>query len=360
MQRQEQSLNARNTATVRIPLWLVPGSHGRFSSKNLAAFYYQFGTMIQAGVPIRRTLGTLQGSAPHPMRPTVARLFSWVEDGRPLHEALGQFGNQFADLDRHLISVGEQTGALDTALLSLGRYYEERAKARNRILSASMFPGLLLVAAVFISRFPALVLGAVGSTPYTMTDYARDTFGFLVLLAIVGFVGSWVVKSLLRMPTASVPVDRMLRSFPVFGALRFDYALSQWLTSIRLLLNAGYGIVAAMEKACDLVPSPLIAHGCKQALAFVREGVDVSQALRATGIFPEPLLQFWATGEESGRMDEMLDRLAAHYQERWQKSLAILTAWLPRIAYAFVGVFIIFQIAKLLGPLIAAYSEALQ
>jgi type IV pilus assembly protein PilC len=129
---------------------------------------------------------------------------------------------------------------------------------------------------------------------------------------------------------------------------------------MRLMLNAGYGIVQAMDHAGQVTASPWITNACGRAQTLVQEGLAVSQALRSTGAFPEELLQFWATGEESGRMDEMLDRLARQYEERWRRSLDVLATWLPRFAYAAVGVFIIFQMISLLGPIIAAYSEALQ
>ena len=102
-----------------------------FSSKNLALFYYQLGTLVQAGLPIQNATVVAQKTAPRRMRRTVTALSKFVNEGAPLHEAMERCGSRFADLDRHSISMTECSGALDVGLLSLSKYYESRASARR-------------------------------------------------------------------------------------------------------------------------------------------------------------------------------------------------------------------------------------
>jgi type II secretory pathway component PulF len=332
----------------------------KFSAKTLAEFYYQLGTMVQAGVPIKNALESLRRTAPRPMRKCVSTLAMALESGEPLQQAIARFPRQFAAVDRQTLAVGEQSGALDIGLLALSQYHDARAKARSRIVSASMLPALLLTAAVFISRLPQLVLGALGQTQYSVLDYLIDTVGFLGLLVAVGLALRWLAQRLLRTPGVNVTVDHVLRAVPLFGRLRFDYALSQWLSSIRLMLNAGFAIFEALDYASETSPSPLIAHAYQKARPLIHSQMDVSAALQSTHAFPDQLIQFWATGEQSGRMDEMLDRLARLYEERWRRSLDQLATWLPRIAYALVSLYIIFQIFKLMMPIIDMYQQLLQ
>ena len=82
----------------------------------------------------------------------------------------------------------------------------------------------------------------------------------------------------------------------------------------------------------------------ERAAPLIGGELDVSQALAFTGVFPEDLIQLWATGEQSGKMDEMLDRLAHLYEERWRNSLDQFVAWLPRIGYGLVVVYVVWQI----------------
>jgi type IV pilus assembly protein PilC len=331
------------------------------TSKDLAVLYYQLGTMLQAGVSILSALTSLQETGPRPLRKTIAFLGERVQEGEPLHQAVAENPRcRFARLDQHTLAVSEQSGTLDVGLLSLGNYYENLARARRKLMSASMFPALILMVAVFVSHLPALVAGAMGQGNYSLPEYLRDTVGFLILLVLAGGVISWLIRTALKTPKLDLVMDRFIRFLPLVGRVRFDYALSQWISSVRLMLKAGFGVVAALEYSSKTINSPQIAHAYDIARPLIDSQLEVSRALQATGVFPEHLIQFWATGEQSGRLDDMLDRLAQYYEERWRHSLDLLSSWLPRIAYGLVCVYMIFQIANLLGPLMGAYTDALQ
>lgn len=327
----------------------------RSSSKNLALFYYQLSTLVEAGVPIQKALASSRKTAPRAMRTTVAKLSAIVNEGRPLHEAMEQCGKRFADLDRHGITMSERSGALDVGLLSLSHYYENRATARRKLIGGMMFPVMLLAATVFITNFPALFLGKM-----TTGEYLWATAGLLARMALAGWVLSLLLRWSFRVPGLNLTMDRLLLAVPVFGRLRFDYALSQWVSSIRLMLTAGIGVVEALEYASRTVHSPLIADAYQRAAPLIAGQLEVSQALAATDAFPEELIQFWATGEVSGKMDEMLARLARFYEERWRQSLDLVITWLPRIAYALVSCYIIQQIFKQFNANLGAYDELLK
>jgi type IV pilus assembly protein PilC len=331
------------------------------ASKDLTVFYYQLGTMLQAGVSIRNALTSLQETGPRPLRKTVAFLSQRVQEGDPLHQAVAECPRcRFARLDQHTLAVSEQSGALDVGLLSLSNYYENLARARRKIISASMFPALILIVAVFVSHLPALVAGALGQGDYGVPEYLRDTIGFFILLVLAVCVVRSLIRIAFKTPRLDLAIDRLIGLVPVLGRVRFDYALSQWISSIRLMLKAGFGVIPALEFSSKTINNPQIAYAFDKARPLIDSQLEVSRALQATGVFPEHLIQFWATGEQSGRLDDMLERLAQHYEERWRQSLDLLSSWLPRIAYGLVSLYMIFQMAHMLGPLVSAYSEALQ
>ena len=326
-----------------------------FSSKNLAVFYYQLGTLVKAGLPIQSALATVQNTAPRRMRSAVRELSVIVNAGQPLHEAMELWAKRFAPLDRYAIAMSERGGALDEGLLSLSKYYEQRSAARDKLLAGSIYPVLLLTAAVFISSLPPLFLGKM-----TTGEYLWATAGFLARLALIGWGISFLLRRALAIPGLNVTADRLLRAVPVFGRLRFDYALSQWITSIRMMLRAGIGIVPALEYASRAVQSPLIAAAYQRAAPLIGGQLDVSQALATAGVFPDELIQFWATGEQSGHMDEMLEKLAGLYEERWRHSLDQTVTWLPRIAYGLVVIYVVTQIFSMFGSVMNQYDELLK
>ncbi len=326
----------------------------RFSSKNLAAFYYQLGTLLQAGLPIQNALHSIQKTAPRPMRRAVAELLAVVNQGSPLHEAMESCPRCFASLDVHTINMTERSGALDVGLLSLSHYYESLAAARRKLVAGLIYPVCLFVAGVFIPPLPYLVIGKI-----TTANYLWITVGLFVRLALVVWVISFLLRWSLTVPRLNLIVDRLIKAVPVFGRLRFDYALSQWLSSVRLMLRAGIGIVDALKSASSMVHCPLIADAYDRAAPMIGGQLDVSQALASTGVFPDELIQLWATGEQSGKMDEMLDRLTRFYEERWRRNLDQVVTWLPRIIYLLFVFYMIWQVVHLFGLYMSTYNNIL-
>jgi type II secretory pathway component PulF len=327
----------------------------KFSSKHLAAFYYQLGTLVQAGIPIQNALASTQKTAPRPMRSTVAALAGIANSRAPLHEAMERCGRRFAKLDRHCVDVTERSGALDAGLLSLSKYYERLTEARRKLITGSLYPVFLVTAATFVVPVPELVLGKI-----TLAGYLRQTVGSLASLVVMVWLAIRIVRWMFMVPGLNVTLDRLFRAVPVFGRLRFDYALSQWVSSIRLMLTAGIGIVPALENASRTSNSPLIVAAYEKAAPFIGGQLEVSQALAMTGEFPDHLIQFWATGEQSGKMDEMLDRLAKFYDERWHQSLDLAVTWLPRLAYLLAVLFMAVQIISGYTSYLNTYDDLLK
>jgi hypothetical protein len=112
-----------------------------FSSKNLATFYYQLGTLVQAGVSIQSALLSARKTSPRAMRSTVAELSDLVNQGMPVNEAMERCGQRFAPLDKHALDMSGRSGALDIGLLSLSKYYESRADGAQQTHLGLDVPG---------------------------------------------------------------------------------------------------------------------------------------------------------------------------------------------------------------------------
>ena len=141
------------------------------------------------------------------MRNQVAAVADAVGQGEPLHQAITRYPEQFGAVDLQTIAVSEKSGALDIGLLSLSQYHDARAQAHSKIRSASTFPALLLVAAVFISHIPKLVLSAMGQPSYSVTQFLIDTFGFLAFLVFLAFLITNSLRWPPRAPGANVAVN---------------------------------------------------------------------------------------------------------------------------------------------------------
>lgn len=331
-----------------------------FSSKNLSVFYTQLGTMIQAGVSIQKALDTMERTSPSAMRVAVRQINAAVGQGEPIHQAYLALGGRFAALDQHVLAICEQSGALDTGLFSLGQYYERLASARNKMIVALIWPGLMLLAAILVPSLPQLVLGLLGLTQYTVFNYVCDTGRVTAFFIGIPVMCGLAVKHLLRVPRVNVVIDYFLNAIPVFGRFRVSYALFIWTQSIQLMLKAGYGVLEALRTASLFTPSPLIAASYQRIRPLLDNQLGVSQALASTNLFPPILIQLWATGEESGKMDEMLVRLVKHFDDEWNRSLVLLAVWLPIVVYGLISVYIGIQIFKLMGAYVSTYDNLLR
>lgn len=331
-----------------------------FSSRDLSMFYSQLATMVEAGVSIQQALKTMGKTGPDRMRPAVRRLTEAVERGETLHETLGMMSDLFPSMDCHTLAISGQSGGLDKGLFALADYYEKRAIARSRIISASILPTIVLIVALLVVAGLKMLLFVLASQgEYSLLAFLRDTVGvfFALVLLLVSFV--WFVRILLNNPSTGLATDRVLNQVPLLGGFRFNLALSQWVQAIRLMLNAGYGVLEAMDFASTRSSSPMIADAHARAKPMMNSQLNVAQALEKTRVFPAMLIQFWSTGEQSGKMDEMMERLAKYYDEVWQRRLAQISDWMPRIAYAFVALFIIYHVVQIFMGHLKAVNEAL-
>jgi type II secretory pathway component PulF len=331
----------------------------RFSAKELSLFYSQLSTMLGAGVPIHQSLSTLLKTSPRRMRSAVEVLLGAVRKGKQFNEGMILCGKRFPATDQLAISICERSGALERGLASLADYHEKSNHARNKIISASTYPILLLIAGVFICRLPDLVLGELGKINYTLGHYLRDTLGFLLGLVALAFSIYWLFKLGFKIPGLKLTLDKLIRRIPVWGAFQMDYTLSRWVQSVRLLLNAGHGVVEALDISTPLVASPMIVHAYSKARPLINDPMSVSEAFESTGLFRPILIQFWSTGELSGKMDDMLEKLTDHFENEWRRHLDNLTAWIPRIIYGIVMMVLAMQIFRLAGQVIQSSQEFL-
>jgi type II secretory pathway component PulF len=331
-----------------------------FSSKNLTVFYAHLATMLDAGLPIERALSTLIKTSPRAMHASINELIQTVRRGAPLSEGLLTCGKNFPEIDRQTLVICEKSGSIERGLASLADYHEKKMQARNKVISSSTYPFLLLVVGIFISRVPDLILGWMGKINYTMFNYLRDTLGVLILFALFVYLIVWLFRTGFKVPGLNVTLDKIVRFIPGYGSFQMDYTLSRWTSCIRLMLNAGYGVVEALDISTKLVASPMIAYAYSKAKPLINNPMNVSRAFEETGLFRPILVQFWSTGEESGKIDDMLVKLTEHFEYEWRRSLDNLTAWIPRILYAVILLILAMQILRMAAEIAGSYQSIIE
>ena len=322
---------------------MASSANVRVQPKDLALFYRTLAEMLDAGVPILRALetvaATVTGSG---LRRVIQQLHDRIEQGGTLADSMAAFADAFPALHLEVVSVAEQSGRIGGILRELAAATDQQIRLRRIIVSGSLLPLVLFHVAVFIVPLPALLVGG------TLTGYLQASLGAAVVLWAVLLGGVALVRTALRTASGRGILDRLLRPLPLLGQTWRELDYWRVVSGVEMMTAAGLGVLTALHRCAPVCRSPRLARALVDAANRAESaGGAVSIALAATGEFPQELLSLWSTGEQSGHLDDMLQRLARMYSERCELRMQEIAKWLPRLAYAAVSLYLVIQILRL-------------
>ena len=324
-------------------------------------------TLLAVGVPLADALGTLAEQASPALRSVLLQLQDRVASGASLATAMAEQPGAFDDLDVALAGVGEAAGNLDAVLDRLAEFKEARAATRNRVGTALIYPAIVGVVAVSVSVLlmtfvvPKLLaplaesgrpIPMVTRVVKAMSD-ALVAYGWAAAIGVVA-VGVGVGYGL-NTPAGRRARDRLLLRVPILGDAAAKQAIARVALVLAVLLRSGIVFVRAVEIAAKTTGNGVLRDALLQLSAAVTTGTDVAAAVRSSGAFPPMVVQMFAVGQQSGRLEEMLDRLAVDYDRQVRTLTTRLTAVLePALILLLVAIVGTIALATLLPMLEAA------
>ncbi|MFZ2644059.1 MAG: type II secretion system F family protein [Verrucomicrobiia bacterium] len=307
---------------------------------DLAAFYRQLATMLNAGVSMERALKSLESAAAgRALRGVSAAVGARIRGGGDLAEAMGEHEGVFPVLHRELVRVGERTGTVDRVLRQLAEMVEQMAAIRKEIWVQMIYPLLLLHLSVVLGPLPQLVF----TRDYGA--YGRAILSALAVLYVAAAMVWWMVRQISRDRSRLALADRLVLAVPVLGKIHRDLSLTRLFSALKALLNGGIGILEAMPRAGAASGSALLAAAANAAVPELKRGESLVTAL--ADVLPGDALGLIATGQESGKLDEMLDHLERHFMEETRRRLRALAEWLPKLIYVSVVLWVGWQILQM-------------
>jgi len=297
------------------------------TQSHLAAFYRQLATLLASGVPMLRALETLERSAPDRwLRAVSAALGETIRAGGDLSDGLAAHAAIFPALHRELIRIGEKSGTVDRQLSHLATHLEQLAAVRREIWGHLAYPLMVLHLAIVLVPLPPLLLTqGVGG-------YLRVVIGTLMALYAVAALFWFLARQLSRSRAASVMVDKLVLAVPAVGKIHLDLALMRFFAALRALLDAGVVILEALPRAGAASGSAALAETSRDAVPRLQRSEPLSTAL--AGVLPPTAISMIATGQESGKLDEMLAHLEQHFLDESRRRMRSLAHWLPKLIYA--------------------------
>ena len=329
----------------------LPSLGSGVSLKDMVVFTRTFSTMIDAGLPIVQCLDMLGSQAENPrFRKIVLGVKEEVEGGKSLSDAMGKYPRIFDDLFRNLIAAGEAGGILDLIFRRLAIYLEKAAKLRRQVRSALVYPSAILVVGVLVMIIMMTKVLPVfekmfkdiggGSLPAPtrfvlgMSHMVQDNI--LVILTALGLAtGGFIAMA--RNPKGRYILDATFLKTPVIGTVLRKIAVARFTRTLGTLLSSGVAILDALQIVARTAGNAVVSKAIMFAREKVSEGKDIASPLLETAIFPPMVVQMIGVGEQTGAMDEMLQKIADFYEEEVDAAVAAMTSLLEPVILVFLG-----------------------
>jgi general secretion pathway protein F len=295
-------------------------------------FFHDLSELIKSGITFPRAVETLSKYTRGKSRAALAQIGVSLTQGNTAADSLKAAPDAFGDLECGILTASERAGRLDQGLRQLAEYWEVIAAARSRIWRKLAYPLFLLHFALIAFSLQALLMHGV-------SGFLKQALKNIVILWIgIGAV-IFTACLLLKIARRNAAVDSILKKIPLTGKMRSAFALSRFLTAYHLQLDAGVNVLASVQTAGRASSSAQIDQACAKALPDLRAGESVGNALMQAHVFPEPVMRAFAVGEQTGRVDEQLGRLAQDYQSKAIRRLDTLSEWIPKLIYIAVVIY---------------------
>ncbi len=332
-----------------------------------ANFCRRVGTGFKAGVDILRAIASESRHGTTRQRGIMSDVAQSLRDGNQLHAAMNDHPKFFPPLMIAMTRAGETTGTLDRTLLALADYYEERVKIYREFVRRIVGPMIQLFMAINILALLIYILGILGDRVVDFTGLGlRGGAGVLRLYGFVFAVGLViaVLITAFRKNVAGVQnLIPLLYKIPVAGAALQTITLARFAWTLALSLEAGIDPIRALQMSLDATDSEYYRSGKKGVETSIRDGSSMSEAMLATGVFPDEFVTEVGVAEMSGTDAEAMHHLAAQYDTRSKAAMRTLAGLASGLIGALVTLGILALILKMLlgiyGPG-GVYSEALE
>jgi type II secretory pathway component PulF len=336
----------------------------RVKPQDLIVFSRQLSTLMSAGVPFIQSLTTMEKQTENPrLRDAIVDVRHELEAGSPFSDALARHPKLFSKLYVSMVRAGETAGILDDILERLAFLAEHDAETRARIKTAVRYPLIVVaticVAFVFlvsfvIPRFQSIFSQFKTELPLPTRillgiNYAVQHYWYALILG-TGLV-AWAAVRYVGTPQGRLRWDRMKLKLPVFGLLFQKVALSRFARVFSAMQTSGISMMLTLEITTETVGNVVIARVVEQMRESVREGKGLVGPMTASGLFPPLVVQMISVGEETGKIDIMLNKVSDYYDKDVEYALRTLSTMIEPILLLFVGGMVLFLALGIFLPM---------
>jgi type IV pilus assembly protein PilC len=340
---------------------------GGVKTDELVIFSRQFTTLIESGIPAVEALGILEGQLANAFfQKTIGTILKDIKEGHALSTALSKHKNVFPEIYLSMVEAAEASGNLPEILDRVSVYLEKTSALKKKVQSALYYPIIIVLMAIAITgflifkvipTFKEIFISLGGTLPLPtriligVSDFLTRPVSIIIMLVIL-VIGSLVGARYIRTSQGKRNFHRLLLKLPVFGDLIRKIAIAKFSRTFATLVRSGVSIVKCLDIVGKTSGNKIIEDAVVDSKKFIQEGQPISIPLEKTGIFPPMVTRMIAIGERSGRLEEMLSKIAQFYEEQTDAMVAGLSSLIEPVVIAFLGVVVGGIVVSLFLPII--------
>jgi len=324
---------------------------GKVPLQDLVVFTRQLATMVDAGLAMVQSLQALaEQTVNKVMRDVIRDVCTRVEGGDSFSEALSKHPKTFNRLYVCMVAAGEKGGLLAEILSRLATYLENTARLRKKVKSAMMYPAVVTVVAILITIFLLVkvvpvfgeIFASFGAELPKPTQYlvnlSNIVKSYLIFIIAGGVGGVYAWLYFIKTPAGRQFWDARRIRLPVFGSIAHKICLARFTRTLASLVRSGVPILEVLQIVSQTVGNVIMEKAIKTAATDIERGESISGALGKHPVFPSMIIRMIMAGEQTGKIDDMLERISDFLDEEIETTLSGLTALIEPILIVFLGV----------------------
>lgn len=329
-------------------------SKRKITQEDITVFTRQLSTMIKAGLPLMQAFEIVARGHGNPsMTEMLMEIRSNVEQGSTLSRAFSNHPKYFDRFYCNLVAAGETGGVLESLLDKLAVYKEKTQAIRKKVKTALTYPvsviavaiGLVFVMMIFVLPAFKEVYANMGAELPALTQTVMDmsdffvSYGWMVLIAL-GFAIYGFLKLKARSIKIQRRMDAILLRMPIFGDIVRKGTIARWGRTTATLIAAGVPLVDVLDSTAGAAGNLIYEEATREIRTRVIQGLSMTSGMRATELFPNMMVQMSSIGEESGSLDDMLNKAAEFYEDEVDNAVGRLSAMMEPIIIVILGLVI--------------------
>lgn len=341
----------------------------KVTTKDIAIFCRQLYTMIDVGVSINRSLNIMANQLTNKkLRKVTSEIEEDVKKGEMLSAAIKKHDDVFPQLLISMVESGEISGNLDTMMLRMSTHFEKENKLNNKIKAAMTYPTILGIVAVcavmfimtfvmptFIEMFESegVVLPITTKILINISAILQKNFLFIIICIICAIVG---FKFYSRTEHGIYKISKLKLHLPIIGELNKKIIVSRFTRTLSTLIASGVSLVHSLPVVAGVLGNKIAEDAINKVREEVTKGEGLSEPIKEAGIFPEMLSSMINIGEETGQLDEILNKTADFYDEEVEQAIQTTTALIEPLLIVVMGVVIGFIVISIMLPMFDMYT----